>query len=62
MLVPYSKNHVVGRLLASTVPFSVADVGETLVAAAVTTPGGAGVAKMPSAPRLVPVLFVATTR
>ena len=62
MLVPYSKNHVVERPLGSTVPFSVADVGVTLVAAPVTTPGGAGVVKMPSAPLLVPVLFVATTR
>jgi hypothetical protein len=62
VLVPYSKNHVVARPFGSTLPLSVAEVGVTLVAAPVTTAGAAEVVKSPSAPRLVPAPFVATTR
>ena len=62
MLVPYSKYHVVARPFGSTVPFSVAVVGVTPDAAPVTTAGADRVVKIPSAPRLVPAPFVATTR
>ncbi len=62
MLVPYSKYQVVARPFGSTVPVSVAEVGVTPVAAPVTAAGAAEVVKIPSAPRLVPAAFVATTR
>ena len=62
MLVPYSKYHVVARPFGSTVPLSVADVTVTLVAEPVTATGAAEVLKIPSAPRAVPELLVATTR
>jgi hypothetical protein len=47
---PYSKYHVVDRPLGLTVPFSVADVDVTLLAAPVTTAGAAEVVKIASAP------------
>ena len=62
MLVPYSKYQTVARPFGSTVPFSVAELVVTFVAAPVTAAGAAEVAKIPSAPRLVPAPFVATTR
>ena len=62
MLVPYSKYHVVARPFGSTVPLSVAVVVVTLVADPVTATGPADVVKIPSAPRAVPGLFVATTQ
>jgi hypothetical protein len=62
VVVPYSKNHVVARPLAFTVPLSVADVGATELAPPVDACGAAEVARSPSAPRDVPALLVATTR
>ncbi len=62
MLVPYSMYHVVGRPLGSTVPFSVADVAVTLVAAVVTAAGADDVVRIPSAPCPVPAVLVATKR
>jgi len=62
VVVPYSKNHVVVRPFGSTVPSSVADVTVTADAFPVTTTGAEAVVKMPSAPRPVPALLVATTR
>jgi hypothetical protein len=53
---------VVGRPFGSTVPFSVADVAVTLDAVPVTAAGADAVVKIPSAPRLVPAAFVATSR
>ena len=49
------------RPLASTEPFSVAEVALTLAAAPVTTPGGERVVKVPWSPLAVPSLFVAST-
>jgi hypothetical protein len=62
VLVPYSTYQVVGRPFGSTVPFSVADVAVTLDAVPVTAAGADAVVKIPSAPRLVPAAFVATSR
>ena len=62
MLVPYSKYQLVARPFGSTLPFSVAEVGVTLVAAAVTATGAAEVVKIPSLPRAVPAALLATTR
>lgn len=62
MLVPYSKDHVVLRPFGSTEPLSVADETVTALAAPVTAVGRPNVVKIPSAPRLVPDAFVATTR
>ena len=62
MLVPYSKYHVVARPFGSTLPLSVAPLGLTPVAVPVTAIGADRVVKIPSAPRLVPAPFVATTR
>ena len=62
MLVPYSKYQVVVRPFGSTEPLSVADETVTSLASPVTTPGAVVVVKSPSAPWLVPELFVATSR
>ena len=62
MLVPYSKYQTVARPFGSTVPFNVAELVVTFVALPVAAAGAADVAKIPSAPRLVPAPFVATTR
>ena len=48
--VPYSTYHVVGSPFGFTVPPSVAVVGPTPVAGAVTATGGDAVVKSPSAP------------
>ena len=48
--------------MASTDPFSVAEVAARLEAAPVTTPGGDSVVNVPSRPLAVPSLFVASTR
>ena len=62
VLVPYSNHHVVARAFGSTDPLSVADETVIAVAEPVTTPGAASVVKIPSLPRLVPDVDVATTR
>lgn len=59
---PYSKYHEVEWPRASTEPLSVAVVEVTALAAAAVTPGGPVVVKVWSAPALVPIAFVATTR
>jgi hypothetical protein len=60
--VPYSKYHVVSRELGLTLPFSVADDAVMPLALPVTACGADDVVRMPSAPRVVPELFVATIR
>jgi hypothetical protein len=62
VLVPYSKYHVVGRPLGSTVPFSIAEVVVTAVTLPVVVAGTDDVVRMPSEPRPVPALLVATKR
>ena len=62
MLVPYSKYHVVARPFGSTVPLRVAEVVVTADALPVTATGAEDVVKIPSAPRVVPSAFVATSR
>jgi hypothetical protein len=62
VLVPYSKYQLVGRPLGSTVPFSVADVVVTAVTLPVTAAGTEEVVRIPSAPRPVPAVLVATKR
>jgi hypothetical protein len=60
--VPYSKYQVVDRPFGSTVPLSVAEETVTPVAEPVTATGADAVVKIPSPPRVVPPLLVATTR
>ena len=62
MLVPYSKYQLVARPFGFTVPFRVAEVGATLLAALVVTVGGELVVKVWSEPLLVPASLVATSR
>jgi hypothetical protein len=62
VLVPYWKYQVVARPLGSTVPVSVADVAVIAPAGPVLATGLAEVEKIPSAPRVVPALLVATSR
>lgn len=62
MLVPYSKCHDVERPFGSTDPLSVAELMVTRVAEPVTATGTDKVVKIPSAPRVVPSLLVATSR
>jgi hypothetical protein len=62
VVVPYSKYHEVDRPFGFTVPFSVADVVATAVAAPVTAVGAFAVEKVRSEPRAVPAVFDATRR
>ena len=64
MLVPYSKNHAVGRPFALTVPVSIAAVDEMLPAVPVTASGAGApeVVSTASAPWVVPLAFVAARR
>src|SRR6266852_2068082 len=62
VLVPYSKYQVVARPSGFTLPLSVADVGVTAVAGAVTALGSPLVENVASAPRVVPASLVATRR
>jgi hypothetical protein len=62
VLVPYSKYQLVDCPFGFTVPLTVADDGPTEDAEPVTTTGGGGVLKVPSAPRPVPALLAATNR
>ena len=62
MLVPYSIHQPVERPFGSTVPPTVAESGPSAQALAVTTAGAARVWNVASAPRLVPLALVATSR
>ncbi len=60
--VPYSTYHFVDWPFGFTVPPSVAPVGPTADAGAVTATGGEAVVNSPSPPCAVAELFLATTR
>jgi len=60
--VPYSKMYDVERPFGSTVPFNLAPVDESELAAVVVAAGGSAVTKVASAPSDVPPVLVATTR